>query len=266
LFLRNLLIVALLVAGPAWADSALIGLNRVEQASPWKAVGRVDSSVGYCTGTLIAPDLVLSAAHCTFDKQGGRLRASDLTFRAGFRNGRVEAERKVVQIVRPEAYDYNGKDVVTKIANDATLLRLAGPIATHVISPFLVEPRPLNSGEVSVVSYGRGRDSLPSLQRTCTVLENYRGLMVMDCNTTFGSSGAPVFRRDGIKIRIASVVSGSAEIGGIRRTTGVALPELVRMLKRKMIVEGAPPPAGIKRIEVGKRSVGGAKFIRSSGS
>lgn len=256
----------MLAALPAWAETALIGLNRVEQASPWKAVGRLDSSAGYCTGTLIAPDLVLSAAHCTFDKQGTRLPASDLTFRAGFRNGRVEAERKVVQIVRPEAYDYKGENWVTKVANDAVLLRLSTPIATHVISPFLVEPRPLNSGEVSVVSYGRGRDNLPSLQRTCTVLQNYRGMMLMDCNTTFGSSGAPVFRRDGIKIRIASVVSGSVSVDGTRRTTGVALPELVKTLKAKMIAEGAPPPAGIKRIEAGTRSVGGAKFIRSGGS
>jgi protease YdgD len=260
------LVAAMFWTSVAIADSPLVGLNRIEQASPWKAVGRLDSNGGYCTATLIAPNLVLSAAHCTFDAQGAPLSAKDFIFRAGFRNGRVEAERKVVQIARPEGYHQRNDDWATRIANDVVLLRLAGPIATHVISPFVIEPRRLNQGEVSVVSYGRGRDNLPSLQQTCTVLNNYRGMMTMDCNTTFGSSGAPVFYRDGSQIRIASIISGSAEINGTRRTTGVALPALVAQLKAQLIAEGAPPPARLKRIGVGNRAAGGAKFIRSGGS
>lgn len=266
LFLRSALVLAVLWAVPVLADSPLIGLDRTERASPWKAVGRLDSSDGYCTATLIAPDLVLSAAHCTFDSAGVPLPPEALTFRAGFRNGKVEAQRGVIQIARPDAYRYKGKDWVTRIANDAVLLRLDTAIPTHVISPFVVEQRPLNSGEVSVVSYGRGRDSLPSLQRTCAVSQNYKGLMVMDCDTTFGSSGAPVFRRDGTRIRIASVISGSATIGGVRRTTGVALPALVKSLKAKMAAEQPSPTARINRIGVGTRTTGGAKFIRSGGS
>jgi protease YdgD len=266
LFLRSALALALFWAVPAMADSPLIGLGRIEQASPWKAVGRLDSSVGYCTATLIAPDLVLSAAHCTFDQQGRPMSPKELTFRAGFRKGRIEAERKVVQIARPDAYLYKGKNWITRVANDAVLLRLASPIASHVISPFMIEPRPLNRGEVSVVSYGRGRDSLPSLQQTCAVLQTYKNMLTMDCDTTFGSSGAPVFRRDGTQIRIASVISGFATINGKRRTTGVALPALVTSLKAKLIAEGAPPPARLKRIGVGVRTSGGAKFIRPNGS
>lgn len=266
LSLRSFLVLALLWAVPVWADTPLIGLKRVEQASPWKAVGRLDSASGYCTATLIAPDLVLSAAHCTFDAQGKPLSPKALTFRAGFRNGHAEAERTVAQIARPEGYTRKGENWVTRIANDAVLLRLSSPVATHVIAPFAVEPRPLNSGEVSVVSYGRGRDSLPSLQQTCAVLQNYRGMMTMNCNTTFGSSGAPVFRRDGYNIRIASIISGSAEVNGTRVTTGVALPALVSTLKAKLVAEGAPPPARLNRIGAGTRTSGGAKFIRPGGS
>lgn len=266
LFLRSLLALALFWVVPAAAETPLIGLKRVEQASPWKAVGRLDSAGGYCTATLIAPDLVLSAAHCTFDTQGNPLSPKALTFRAGFRNGHAEAERSVVQIARPDDYAYQGDNWVKRIANDAVLLRLASPIATHVIAPFAVEPRTPASGEVSVVSYGRGRDSLPSLQQTCAVLQNYRGMMTMNCNTTFGSSGAPVFHRDGYNIRIASIISGSAEVNGKRVTTGVALPALVDMLKAKLIAEGAPPPARLNRIGAGTRTSGGAKFIRPGGS
>lgn len=252
---------------PAWSESALIGLKRIEQASPWKAVGRLDmSDGGYCTATLIAPDLVLTAAHCTYDSSGVRLTTQDLVFRAGFREGRLEAERKVVQIARPDAYDYKGKDLVVRISNDVALLRLHTPVPTHIISPFVVEPEALRRGEVSVVSYGRGRDSLPSIQHTCAVLDSFKGVMVMDCNTTFGSSGAPVFRREGTQVRIASIVSGSVDIRGITRTTGMALPALVRDLKAKLIVEGAPPKPRLNRLSVGTRTTTGAKFIRPGGS
>jgi protease YdgD len=217
---------------------------------------------GYCTATLIAPDLVLSAAHCTFSEDGTRLAPNALTFRAGFRDGTAEAERRVVQIARPEAYSYKGGDRVKRIANDVVLLRLEKPIPTHIISPFKVEQRKMSSGEVSVVSYGRGRASRPSLQYTCAILQASRGVMLMNCDTTFGSSGAPVFRREGTRTRIASVVSGYAMINGVRRTTGMELPAHVQNLKKKMIAEAPRAVGSVKRIGAGTRAETGAKFIR----
>lgn len=260
------LLLGLLWTLPAWADSPLVGLDRNEQASPWKAVGRLDSKHGYCTATLIAPDLVLSAAHCTFDDAGVPMKASELTFRAGFRNGAHEAERQIIQIARPDAYVYRDTDLAKRIANDVVLLRLDKVIPTHVIAPFVVEPRIMRQGEVSVVSYGRGRENLPSLQQKCTVLDSFRSLMVMDCDTTFGSSGAPVFRREGPQIRIASVVSGYAMFKGVRRTTGMALPQLVTRLKAQMAAKATKPIAQARRIGVGTRTGVGAKFIRPNGS
>lgn len=265
MFLRSLiaLALALLWTVPAVAETPLIGLDRNEQALPWKAVGRLENGAGYCTATLIAPDLVLSAAHCVFDAQGEALAPSRLKFRAGFRNGTAEAERHVVQIALPEAYAYKSDDWIRRIANDVVLLRLDQAIPTHVISPFKIEQRALERSEVSVVSYGRGRDSLPSLQQRCSVLRSYKGMFLMDCDTTYGSSGAPVFRRDGTQIRIASVISGYVSIRGTRHTTAVALPQQVRALKAKLRAEATGPVARVNRIGVGARtSSGGAKFIR----
>ena len=48
-------------AGPPLEAVTGVGTDR-----QWQAVGRIDTGPGFCTGTLIAADLVLTAAHCLF--------------------------------------------------------------------------------------------------------------------------------------------------------------------------------------------------------
>lgn len=267
--LRSVVVfLAAFLTTPLIAEEApLLGLDRIEKAEPWKAVGRVDTSTGFCTGTLIAPDLVLTAAHCTYVRStGAPTPPRDMVFRAGFRHGKAQAERRVVQIARPAEYNFKGIDDANNIRTDVALLRLATPIASHIISPFLVEQRALTSGTVSVVSYGSGREELPSLQRECNVTDTVSGIVAMDCNVTFGSSGAPVFLRTLDKVRIASVISGVARMGGQQRTVGMALPDIVAGLKAQLRANGQGPVAKVRRITVGSRGGSGAKFVRSNGS
>ena len=94
--MRQFLWVLAVLAGSAQAeDASLTSLQTGEEARGWEAVGRLDiDGKGFCTGALIAPDLVLTAAHCMFDRDTGlAVDPSRLQFLAGLRNGRALAYR-----------------------------------------------------------------------------------------------------------------------------------------------------------------------------
>ena len=87
--------VALLLVAPGGRDSGLKRLDTGDASRGWLAVGRLDiDGRGFCTGALIAPDLVLTAAHCLYDKPpANRFDHARIEFLAGWRNGRAGAYR-----------------------------------------------------------------------------------------------------------------------------------------------------------------------------
>lgn len=206
-------------AGPAGAgpkDGALVRLLTLDEARPWAAVGRVNvEGAGFCTGTLIAPDRVLTAAHCLFHPRSGRpVTADRIHFLAGYRQGTPLAHRRVRRYVIHSEYRRNEGDRETQLRADVAVLELDQPVAASVVQPFERADRPRTGDPVTLVSYAKERAEVPSIQEPCHVLARRGRVMLLSCDVNYGASGAPVFVRGTDRPRIAALISAMAEWEG----------------------------------------------------
>ncbi|MFP7671806.1 trypsin-like serine peptidase [Marivita sp. S0852] len=236
----------------------------------WEGVGRLDLGAGTCTGTLIARNLVLTAAHCVVDDASGEiLPKSKMRFHAGYTHGQTAASRRITKIVLAEGYQtLRNASLTQKVMTDLALLRLDREIYSTEAEPFRVHSDTVQSNKVTLVSYGRGRNASLQRESGCRHKQTYRGgLMTFDCDVTFGSSGAPVFTRIDGRLRILSVISMMSRDGSEKEAIGMTLPGVVSDMKREMRNDAARTPVsqGAKRVIVGQRSNGGARFVKPGG-
>jgi V8-like Glu-specific endopeptidase len=262
-------LIATVITSTALAqDAGLKLLDSGVDARAWEAVGRLDiGGSGFCTGALIAPRLVLTAAHCLYDRDTKqRIDHSNVQFLAGWRNGRAGAYRDIRRAVVHPDFVYDGDVSSDRVRNDLALLELQRPIRNTTIVPFGTAARPRPGDSVGVVSYAKDRSEAPSLQEVCKVLAQQEGVLVTSCSVDFGSSGAPIFTFFGGEAHIVSVVSAKAEVDGQRVSLGTSLGATLAVLQAELVAgkgvfqDDAPRR---KRVLVGQGNANtGAKFVK----
>ncbi|NJO23161.1 MAG: trypsin-like serine protease [Sphingomonadales bacterium] len=263
-FLVALIVMALALPVAA-QDAAMKGLQTADDSRGWDAVGKlILGDRGFCTGALIEPGIVLTAAHCLYDKEtGARMAPGEIQFYAGWRNGRAVAYRGVRRAVTHPEYVYSGSDKLDRVGFDLALLELSQPIRLPSLLPFAIDETPMTGDRVGVVSYAQDRSDVPSIQEVCEVLAERQRTLVLTCSVDFGSSGAPVFSiRDGVA-RVVSVISAKAEVQGQKVALAVPLAAPLAVVRAALAQEDLAPVDNATGVRVlSGAGQGGAKFVK----
>ncbi|MFP3385142.1 MULTISPECIES: trypsin-like serine peptidase [Tritonibacter] len=219
------------------SESAMAIERRASSLPGWEAVGRLNIAGKYmCTGTLIASNLVLTAAHCVYDAQTGRrVNPRGIRFEAGLDGTRVKAARSVSKAVVHPGYRFRAGGNA-QLGSDIAVLRLSNPISRNDIRPFSMSARADRGANVDVLSYSYSNATRANREQNCQVLSRRTRTLVMSCKVDFGASGAPVLEiRPGQAPKIVSVISSKAAMGHRRVSIGTALDRTLRTMMQNAI-------------------------------
>jgi V8-like Glu-specific endopeptidase len=222
--------------------SSLTSLETLHQGRDWMAVGRLSyqNGQGFCTATLVAPDLILTASHCVYDLNTGELLdLGHLEFQAGWRNGRAEAYSAIAKSVTFPDYLVPNTPKMENVRNDVALLKLLHPIRKHSVQPFAIAALPNNQRSVAVVSYALGRINAPSIQSSCDISDQTEDILSLNCDVDFGASGAPVFYFSEQGAIIVAIVSAVVQTAQGKKVFGPLLEPSLSRLKNALTNESA---------------------------
>jgi len=197
---------------PARGEAAL--LPEAEQAE-WNAVGRVNvagfRSRRMCTGTLVAPDRVLTAAHCVLGPRDRPASPGEIVFVAGWRAGTAAADARGAALDVHPGFSEGLAAGEIRVFHDLAVITLDAPL--DGVTPIPLGPLPGDAGPLTILGYRNDRPHIATRAAPCRITQRATDAFLTDCLVVEGTSGAPILADTGEGWRVVGVVSATGAQG-----------------------------------------------------